>query len=112
MKQYEIKTRVYMKPYNEKKWFITNDLVSNMIIECDNVISALNEYFDRLENEYAIEISKNARKNKEPLYDKNDNQAGYIFTGKTGFEDRHYNVPYTEEYIDVFTRIYEIVNAF
>lgn len=112
MSEYVFKTSLYMKEYNCNKYFIMVDYVRNITIKAQNVNEALNEYYNKLENDYSITISKNARNHKEPIYNINDEQIGYSFTGKTGFEDRHYNMLYTEQYIEVRAFISKQLNAF
>ena len=98
-----------MKPYNEKKYFIMSHMVKDIEIESEipfDIDYAIKEYANTLSNDYGISISKNAIKNKEPYYDCDGHFLGYWLTGKTGFEDRHTNTPYTEQYIDICVRIY------
>ena len=53
-----------MKEYNNKKWYIDGDIVSDMRIDADSVENALEIYRERVEEKHYITISKNAIKNK------------------------------------------------
>ena len=117
MESYIFKTTCTMKPYNYKKWFIMRDFVKDIIIESESIKKALNEYRTILDDEYSISVSDNAIRHKQPIYMDDSKtgcaiQTGYMLTGKTGFESRSDNVPYTEQYIEVWVTINRIENPF
>lgn len=116
MKNYYFRTSCTMKEYNCDKWFIMRDYVRDITIQAETVLKALEHYREILNSQYSITISKTAIKRKQPMYrnDKNGctKQIGYVLTGKTGFESRSDNIPYTEQYIDVWTEIKVISNPF
>lgn len=111
MKNYRFHTVTTMKKYNCDKWWIDRDFVRDMIISADSIREALSIYRGKVD-EQGISISNNAMKYKEPMFcDINGTakQVGYILTAKTGFEDRHYNVHWHEEYIELWVEITEEV---
>ena len=117
MNNYLFRTACAMKHYNCHKWFIMRDYVNNMIIKADSVKKALEQYRTILNDKYCITISDNAMKHKEPIYEDESEsgcaiQTGYMLTGKTEFESRSDNVPYTEQYIEVWATINTIANPF
>ena len=114
MKTFRFHTHAQMKPYNSDKWWISNDIVSDMHIEADNVLSALNIWREKVEEQY-IEISNSAMKNKSAMYqdDKNGHsvQVGYVITAKTDFDKGDYT-GYVPQYIELWVKITEERNAF
>ena len=110
-KTYEIKTRVYMKDYNCEKFFIMSDYVDNVAIDAPSVSAALQLYREKLDNEYGIEISDHAIKNREYIYNNAGNPCGYAMTGKTLIADRSANYC-GYQYIDVYARINVLSAAF
>lgn len=65
---YIFKTTATMKEYNNKKWYIDGDIVSDMRINADSVENALEIYRERVEEKHYINISKNAIKNKSEMF--------------------------------------------
>lgn len=65
---YIFKTTATMKEYNNKKWYIDGDIVSDMRIDADSVENALEIYRERVEEKHCINISKNAIKNKSEMF--------------------------------------------
>lgn len=117
MTSYLFRTACEMKHYNCDKWYIMRDYVKNIIINSESIKNALEQYRKILNDKYCISVSDNAMKRKEPIYgDESETgcaiQTGYILTGKTGFESRSYNIPYTEQYIEVWVTINTIANPF
>lgn len=112
MKNYHFHTVTTMKEYNCDKWWIDRDIVKDMIISADSVKEALSAYREKVEEQY-ISISDNAMKRKSAMYreskDGESVQVGYVLTAKTGFEDRHYNISWREEYIELWVEITEEV---
>ena len=116
MKTYLFSTTCTMKPYNCEKWYIMSDFVKSIKVKAENIKNALEYYREILDEKYFISISDHAMKHKEAMYvdraSNNPIQTGYVLTGKTGFESRSDNVPYTEQYIEVWVTINTIENPF
>lgn len=64
---YIFKTTATMKEYNNKKWWIDGDIISDMRINADSVENALEIYRERVEEKHYISISRNAIKNKSEM---------------------------------------------
>ena len=109
MKKYRFHTNATMKPHNSNRWWIDRGIVSDMLISADNVKDALSAYRERVEEQY-ISISDNAMKHKSAMY-RDGKQIGYVLTAKTGFESRSDNIPYREEYIELWVEISEQVDV-
>lgn len=105
------KTNLTMKPQDRDRWWI-DDYVKNITIISENLKTALTKYRTYLEDENGILLSNNTLKKLEPIYcddeNGNDKQIGYIFTGKTIFDNGH---GWTDKYIDVWTEILTIVDT-
>lgn len=101
------KTQLEMKPQDRKRWYIDN-YVSNIQISACNLGDALDGYVSCLET-VGITVSKNALKNKEPMYkdfkDGSTRQVGYVLTGKTSFDNDNGCV---DKYIDIWVEILTI----
>lgn len=65
---YIFKTTATMKEYNNKKWWIDGDIISDMRINADSVENALEIYRERVEEKRYISISRNAIKNKSEMF--------------------------------------------
>ena len=102
------KTQLSMKPQDRKKWWIDN-YVSNIQVGACNLEDALDGYVSRLKEDN-ITVSKNALKNKAPMYkdfrDGSTRQVGYVITGKTSFDSG--NGYYVDKYIDIWVEILTI----
>lgn len=111
MNTYIFKTNTFMKPYNRKKWWISEDYISEMQIQAINVQEALLEYKDSIKEK--VEISNNALKNKQEFFMDDEygfsKQVGYVITGKTGFETEDYK--YIEQYIDLWIEILTVIDT-
>lgn len=105
--RYLFNTTTTMKEYNHEKWWIESDIIKQLEIESDSLKNALAEYKNKVKEKYYIEISKNAIKNKQPIYidtpEGNSKQTGYIITAKTEFLDNNYK--WTTQYIDLWIDI-------
>lgn len=114
MKAYLFITTTTVKPIDEEKWWIHNELVSNIYIKANNLHEALKEYQKRIEEDYGVTISNNALKNKSPMFrdDENGNpvQIGYVITGKTLFDNGGRG--WINRYIDLWIEIQEVKNPF
>lgn len=111
---YIFKTTATMKEYNNKKWYIDGDIVSDMRIDADSVKNALEIYRERVEEKHYINISKNALKNKSKMFidtsDESTKQVGYVITGKTEFDKGDYT-GYSTQYIDLWITILTVVDT-
>lgn len=111
---YIFKTTATMKEYNNKKWYIDGDIVSDMRINADSVENALEIYRERVEEMHYISISKNAIKNKSEMFvdlsDGSVKQVGYVITGKTEFDRGDYS-GYSTQYIDLWVTILTVVDT-
>ena len=111
---YIFKTTATMKEYNNKKWYINGDIVSDMRINADSVENALEIYRERVEEKHHISISRNAVKNKSAMFvdlsDGGAKQVGYVITGKTKFDKGNYT-GYSTQYIDLWVTILTVVDT-
>lgn len=111
---YLFKTSATMKPYNDKKWWISSDIIPEMRIEADTVEKALTIYQERVRDKHYIEISKNALKTKNTMYKDTKCgtvQCGYVITAKADFQDSD-NYKWSAQYIELWVEILIIKNAF
>ena len=101
-----------MKPYNEDKWYIDRDTLSDMRITADSLPDALERFRDYA-NHYYITISKNGIRNREPMFrdskDGSTRQVGYVITGKTSFQKDDGNL--IDQYIDLWVEILTIIKT-
>lgn len=113
MKTYCFDTKVTMKPYNANRFWINRDYVGYSEITADNLSEALSKWVEKCED-CCVTISKNAMKNKEPMYidtkDGESVQVGYVITGQTEIAD-YDSRRYTKQYIDLWVTIKEISYA-
>ena len=111
---YIFKTTATMKEYNNKKWWIDGDIISDMRINADSVENALEIYWERVEEKHYINISKNAIKNKSEMFvdlsDRSVKQVGYVITGKTEFDKGDYS-GYSTQYIDLWVTVLTVVDT-
>lgn len=110
---YIFKTTTTMKPYNNKKWWIDDDIVSEKRISANSVKEALSIYREEVEKKHYISISDNAMRNKSPMYVDTINgevkQVGYVITGKTDFQTDNYK--WVAQYIDLWVSIITVVDT-
>ena len=115
MKKYLFKTATTMKEYNNTKYWISNDIIDELVISAENLRAALKVFQEKAED-CGISISNNSIKNKGPMYrtDQNgeDRQVGYVLTGKTEIWDQYNNIRGSVQYVDVWTEIQELVSVF
>ena len=114
MKTYQFTTTATMKPYNNKKWWIDPDIIRTIIIDADNLKTALEKYKTICEEKYYVRISNNALKNKNAMYvdtkTGETKQIGYVITGITDFDDDRRR--WVAQYIDLWVCIDVIHNVF
>lgn len=108
MATYRFETVTTMKPYNNKKWYVDPDMVRPVEVQADSVTEALNLWRNIMQERDYIEISRNAMRNKQPMYqdykDGRTEQVGYVITGKTEFYKGDYT-GYTKQYIELWVHI-------
>ena len=111
---YILRTQATMKEYNDKKWYIDSDIISEKRIISDSVENALKIYREQVEEEHYISISKNAIKNKSEMFvdmpDGHTKQVGYVITGKAEFDKGDYT-GYSTQYIDLWVTILTVVDT-
>lgn len=102
-----------MKEYNCKRWYIDSKCIPNIKVTARNVQQALESWKCTVENQYYIEISRNALKNKSAMYrdtkSGEDIQVGYVITGKTEFQTDDYK--FSQQYIDLWVEILTIIET-
>lgn len=107
------KTNATMKPHNYKKYWIASDIIGEKQIEADNLSGAIRTYAERVENENYITISKNAIKNRVPMYrdmkDGSAKQIGFVFTAQSEFNDDYKR--WVKQYIDLWVEIITVVET-
>ena len=101
--KYLFKTEVVLKGKWNKKYWIDNKIVHDIIVESENVKSAIYKYKDIVEKEYFFCISNHAMERKSAIYRDIENsaiQVGYCIIAKTDYIE---NVKaYCELWIEVF----------
>lgn len=107
------KTTATMKHYNNKKWWIDSGIIREISVDAENLGAAMVEYCETVRERDYIEISKNALKNKEPMYRDAPGgavQVGYVVTAKTDFYDERGG--WNAQYIDLWVSVYIVSNPF
>lgn len=112
MKTYLIKTSCTMKDYNAGRYWIDRGIIGQTRIAAETIADALEGLRDAAE-EVGITISKNALRNKEPVFvdvpeEPEPVQVGYIMTGKTEIYDRSANINGSVQFIDVWATFEEV----
>lgn len=112
--EYIFKTSTTMKEYNCNKWWIERDVIGEVFIEAETLDAAIEEYAEIVSRRYYVDISRNAIKNKSPMYidDVNGNakQIGYVFTASTDFEKENYG-GWSKQYIDLWVKIITVAET-
>lgn len=111
--EFIFKTTATVKEYDRKKWWIDGNIISEKRISADSIQQALESYRELVETAHYVTITKNALKNRQPMYRDSRNgvskQVGYVITAKTDFEDC-YGV-FVSKYIDLWIEIITIVET-
>ncbi len=113
MKKYIFKTNATMKEYNNKKWWIDKNIITEKHIEAENITEALKIYQKAVEDKHYISISDNALKNKNAMYIYTENgskQVGYVITAKTDFQDGR-SGKWITQYIDLWVDILTVIDT-
>lgn len=102
-----------MKEYNSKHWWIDGNIITEKVITAENLPAALEEYRERVENDHYITISRNALKEKRPMYvalkTGGEKQVGYVITGRTEFETQNYK--WCKQYVDLWVEIVTVTDT-
>lgn len=113
--EYLFKTDTCMKPYNYKKWWIARDYVDEIVVEADNIDSAVRAFAEEVASDTCLEISKNAIKHKQPMYkdykDGSTKQVGYVITGSTLIRDDEAG-EWKRQFVDLWVEIMNISDCF
>lgn len=113
MKTYIFKTVTTMKEYNNKKWWIDSDIIREIKVNADNVAAALVQYAEKVKDKFYIDISRNAIKNKSPMYIDTPSgeakQIGYVITGKTDFQRD--SGEWVAQYIDLWVSVLTVIDT-
>lgn len=110
--EYIFQTVATMKTYNNKKWWIDPDIITDKTIEADTIDAAIEQFRVLVEDKHYIFISKNAIKNKSPLCVDTENgvkQIGFVFTGKSDFQTDSGRL--VSNYIDLWVDILTVVDT-
>ena len=103
---YTFDTATTMKPYNNKKWYICDDIVRRKTIVAKNLFEALKKYQDAVMNKDHITISDTALKRKNPMFIdtvEGTQQVGYVITGAMDFDDNGRG--WVKQYIELWVTI-------
>lgn len=110
--KYLFNTVTTMKPYNRDKYWIDRNYVTDKTILAADLQEALRIYREKVNDDMCIEISRNALKEKQPMYrDRKSGesvQVGYVITGKTEIQTDDYRNPWSTQYVDLWVEIVEI----
>ncbi|GAA0082917.1 hypothetical protein [Clostridium sp. CTA-6] len=110
MKTYLFTTVTTIK---DDKYWIDEDFIKKAYIQSENIEKALINYVENHCKECYIDITKNALKNKKPMYRDIDNksvQVGYVITASTELENSERK--WVKKYIELWIEIEEIKNPF
>lgn len=113
MKTYIFRTTATMKEHNRSKWFICSDIIGEKTITAENIKNALEAYAEKVNASYAAEISKNALKNKAPMYidtEAGTKQTGFVITASTLFDKGDYT-GFSKQYIDLWVDILTVTDT-
>lgn len=83
------------------------------MIAAENLPAALEEYRAQVENDHYITISRNALKEKRPMYvdlkTGGEKQVGYVITGQAEFETENYR--WCKQYVDLWVEILTVTDT-
>ena len=107
------KTTATMKDYNREKWWIDSEIIRPIGINAKNLKQALKEYQRTVHEEYYVDISENALKNKLNMYtdtkDGKVKQVGYVITGSMDFyRDDGLS---SKQFIDLWVTIITVIDT-
>lgn len=113
MNTYLFKTAATMKEYNAGKWWIDRDIIRNKSIQAEDVKKALEIYAAEVNKSYEAHISRNALKDKSPMYidtSEGVKQIGYVITASSLFDKGNYS-GFTTQYFDLWIEILTVNNT-
>lgn len=110
MNTYLFKTSACVKPCDYKKWWVDRKVIGDFTVQSDSFLNAIAEFAENC-NGKGYSISKNAIKNRQPIYHdsrKGDPvQTGFVFSAKTIFFDENRG-KWINKYIDLWVDIFMI----
>ena len=108
MKTYLITTKTYMKDYYNGDFWIDENIVGSVRIEAGSTGEALDLFIDKTLEIGFVNVSKNALKNKRPIYNDimGNVQIGWCITGSVLFENE-YSME-KKKYVDLWVEIEEV----
>lgn len=108
MKTYLITAKAYMKDYCKGDFWIDENIIGSVRLEAGSVKEAFEIFIGKTRELGIIDISKNALKNKRPVYiDIMGNvQIGWCVTASTLFENGYSTAK--RKYINLWVEIEEI----
>lgn len=110
--KYLFKTDATMKEYNCEKWYIDKDFIKDKIIIADTPRQALEKYIEEINKEHYDIVSKNAIKNKSPIYrDTKDGaqQVGFNITASMEFDKGDYR-GWSKQFFELWIEMFELKN--
>lgn len=109
--KYLFKTNATMKEYNRKNWYIDRDYIRDKIIDAESFKIAFDKYIEEINKEHYDIVSKNAVKNKQPIYidtkDGGAKQVGFCITASTIFDKGNYR-GWSKQYFDLWVEMLEL----
>lgn len=113
MKRFEFIVTCTMKPYNQKKYWIDSGYIRPILINAENLSSAISQFREIIQDKYFMTISENAIKNKSPMYIDTKTgeikQTGYVITALTEFQLD--SGKWVKQYIELWTTIKTIIET-
>lgn len=108
--KYLFKTDATMKEYNCKKWWIDRDIIKDKIIIANTPQKALEKYIEEINKEHYDIVSKNAIKNKQPIYKDTEDgaiQVGFCITASMDFDKGDYR-GWSKQFFELWVEILEL----
>lgn len=108
MNKYLITAKVYMKDYYGGEFWIDENIIGSVRLEAGSTTEAFALFLDKTQEIGIIDISKNALKNKRPVYiDIMGNvQIGWCVTGSVLFENEYSRAK--KKYVDLWAEIEQV----
>lgn len=108
MKTYLVTAKATMKDYYKGDFWIDENIVGSTRIEAGSTSEAFDLFIDKTREIGIVDISKNALKNKRPVYiDIMGNvQIGWCITGSVLFENEYSKAK--RKFVDLWVEIEEV----
>lgn len=111
--KFEFITTCTMKEYNHKKYWIDSGYIRPILINAENLSSAILQYREIVGDKNYITISDNGIKNKSPMFidtkTGETKQTGYVFTALTEFQTD--SGKWVKQYIELWVTIKTIIDT-